>query len=198
MSKLNYHLQQAVDELEESTGRKPKPSSIKVLLRTIRYFVTDLYYDYPHSIYCNIRNLYRNVVFFWPHILKYRDFDHHYSLDLFCDSLEHLAHGLKRWDNLKNSDRHYKRCLFAAKQLRHAYDEGSWKDKSYRSLSKKNPIKWIPLKNGMTQMDHDYSKGEEYYTKMFKLITKRTYKAEKEAKERAWAYINKHIESFWD
>lgn len=198
MSKLSYHLQQSIDELEEAKGKKPRPGVLRRWLRSARYFVTDLYYDYPHQIYCNIRNLYKNVVFFWPHVLKYRDFDYHYSLELFCDSLEHLAHGLKRWDNLKYSDRHYKRCLFAAKRLRQAYNRETWKDNSYRALTKKNPIKWIELDNGMSQMAHDYHTSEEYYTKMFNLITKRTDKAEKDAKERAWAYLQKHIQSFWD
>lgn len=198
MSKLSYRIQQSIDDIEEATGKAPKPSNIKVLLRTIRYFVTDLYYDYPHQLYRNIRNLYRNVVFFWPHIRNYRDFDYHYSLELFCDSLEHLAHGLKRWGNCLHSDRHYKRCLFAARQLRNAYADEGFKDKSYKALSKANPIKWIPLKNGMSQMTHDYNKGEEYYTKMFKLINARTMKAEKEAKEKAWAYIHKHIQHWWD
>ena len=198
MSKFSYHIQQAIDEIEEVTGRAPKPSNIKVLSRTIRYFVTDLYYDYPHKLYCNIKCLYRNVVFFWPHIRNYRDFDYRYSLDLFCDSLEHLAHGLKRWDNCLSSERNYKRCLFAAKQLRSAYADEGYNDKSYRSLSNLNPIKWTPLDNGMTQMGHDYSVSEEYYTKMFKVITKRTNNSEKEAKERAWAYVHKYIQTWWD
>ncbi len=198
MSRLSDSIQRSIDEMDEASGKKSKPGKLKRLSRYIYEVVTDFWYDYPRALYCSIRNLYRNVVFFWPHILKYRDFDYHYSLDLFCDSLEHLAHGLKRWDNLKHSQRYYKRCLFASRQLRDAYDDGAWKDKSYQALSKANPIKWVPLKNGMTQMAHDYSKGEEYYTKMFKLIHKRTDKAEKEAKERAWAYIQKHIQHFWD
>lgn len=198
MSKLSYHLEQAIEELEESTGKKPKPNSIGVLLRTIRYFVTDLYYDYPHTLYCNIRNIYRNVVFFWPHILKYRDFDYHYSVELFCDSLEHLAHGLKRWDNCVGSDRNYRRCMTAAKQLRKAYADESSQDKSYMALAKVNPIKWIPLKGGMSQMAHDYKKTEDYYSKMFKVINKRTQTSEAALKKEAWEYIHKYIQHWWD
>lgn len=198
MSKIGYRIQQSLDELLEATGKKPKPSNLKVLLRTIRYFVTDLYYNYPHKVYCNIKNLYKNIVFFWPHILNYRDFDYHYSLDLFCDSLEHLAHGLKRWDNALHADRNYKRCLFAAKQLRAAYDFSDWRDKSYMALTKRNPIKWIPLNNGMTQMSHDYQLSEEYYSKMFKVINTRLRDSEERAKKDAWSYIHKHIQHFWD
>jgi len=88
--------------------------------------------------------------------------------------------------------------MTAAKQLRKAYADEGYNDKSYRYLSKKNPIRFVKLKSGNSQMTHDYSKTEEYYTKMFKVINKRIADNEKKAKLEAWLYINKYIQHFWD
>ncbi len=198
MSRISNSLEQALYELEESTGRKAKPGLIKRMSRTMYYFMTDLYYDYPHHWYYIAKHFCRNVKFFWPHILGMKDFDSSYQIDLFCDSLEYLARGLKRWDNCVGSDRNYKRCMTAAKQLRKAYADEGHNDKSYRYLSKKNPIRFVKLNNGHSQMTHDYSKTEEYYTKMFKVINKRIADNEKKAKLEAWTYIYKYIQHWWE
>ena len=187
------------EELEEMHGKKQKPGRIMGAIRTVKYASIDLYHTYPFSWWCNTRYFFSNLKFFWPHIVGFRDFDHHYTMELFCDSLERLAHGLKRWDNCTRSETNYRRCLFAARNLRKAYAEESYKDKSYMSLSKKNPIKWVPMgNNGYTQMTHDYSVSEEYYRKMFDVIHKRQQKSEARSKKEAWAYIHKHYESWWD
>ncbi len=179
-------------------GRKRKPIHIMGLLRSLGYFFQDLYYDYPYALYHNIRRLYKNIVFFLPHIIKMRDFDYHYQLHLFCDGLEYLARGLKRHDHCVMSDKNYRRCLFAARRLRNAYEDNSYKDKSYRRLSDKNPITFVPHKNGMSQMIHIYGNSEDYYDKMFRLITKRIAKTQEKKKVEAFAYLQKHIEHFWD
>lgn len=134
------------------------------------------------------------------HLYTWADFDHHYTLELFCDSLENLGKGLIRWDNALHARRTGRRALRAASQLRTAYaDKYCLEDKSYTYWSKQNPIKWIPVgKLGMCQMSHDYAISEEYSEKMWKTIIKRCDKWEKQRKEEAWKYIHKHLESFWD
>ncbi len=198
MSRLSNSLEQSLYELEVSRGKIKPNRGLKRLSRFIYYFMTDLYYDYPHSWYYTAKHFLRNVKFFWPHILKMKDFDSHYQIQLFCDSLEYLARGLKRWDNCISSDTNYKRCMTAAKQLRKAYADEGYNDKSYVALSKANPIRWVKLNSGNSQMTHDYKKTEEYYSKMFKVINKRIQDSEKRAKEEAWLYIHKHIQHWWD
>ncbi len=198
MSKLSYKIQQSIDEMDEMDGKKVKPVGIMRVLRIVKYFAIDLWYDYPYVWIYNIRAIYCNLCFFMPHIRHMRDWDSSYQISLFCDSLEYLANGLRRHDNCLHSQRHYRRCLFAAKRLRNAYDDRSYNDKSYVSLSKKNPIRFVKIDNGMSQMTHDYSNTKEYYNKMFKVIHKRTEAAMKAEKADAWAYINKHIQSWWD
>ena len=88
--------------------------------------------------------------------------------------------------------------MTAAKQLRKAYEDNGHNDKSYMALSKANPIRMVKINSGYSQMTHDYSKTEEYYSKMFTVINKRTSATEKRAKKEAWEYINKHIQSWWD
>ncbi len=198
MSRLSNSLEQSLYDLEVMHGKIKPNKGIKRLSRFIYYLVTDFYYNYPHTWYCTIKHFIRNVKFFWPHVLTMKDFDSHYQIQLFCDSLEYLAKGLKRWDNCVGSDRNYKRCMTAAKQLRKAYADDSYNDKSYKALTRANPIRWIKLKSGCSQMTHDYKKTEEYYTKMFKVINKRTSESEARSKKEAWEYINKYIQHFWD
>ncbi len=196
MSKLSYTLQKAVDELDEV---QKKTNVIIRYFRICTYCLKDLWYNYPHMWISKVNSILRNLEFFLPHILHMRDFDYSYQLNLFCDSLEHLARGLKRYNNGVLSERNYKRCLFAARRLRNAYEDNSYKDRSYASLSKNNPIRFDPLDNGMIQMGHDFSpKGEEYYNKMFKLIHKRVNKVQEAEKKEAVAYLFKYIQHFWD
>ncbi len=193
MSKIGYRLDQALDEAG-SWGKKP---TFTQRIKAFKYFFIDLYYDYPHHYTYLIKTYYLNFKFFLPHIINMRNWDSSYQINLFCDSLEYLAEGLKNGHCL-HSKTQYRRCLFAAKQLRKAYADKSYNDKSYVALSKANPIRWVQLKNGNSQIVHDYKKTEEHYTKMFKIIKKRTSATEEKAKTEAWAYINKHIESWWD
>lgn len=195
MSKLSYKIQQALDEVDGT--HKNRPLIVKVYL-AVTYYIKDLWYDYPYVLWCNLLALIKNFKFFWPHMKNMRDFSYNYQITLFCDSLEYLAKGLKRANHCVSSEKNYRRCLFAARQLRNAYNEGGV-SKSYQRLSEANPIKWVPLENGMVQMCHDYSpRGEEYYIKMFKLIVKKEAEISKARKQDAWDYLNKHIESFWD
>jgi hypothetical protein len=198
MSKLTNSLEQSIYELDVSQGRKKPDAGLRKFCRGAKYYILELYYDYIKQPYFTVKHFFRNVRFFWPHILHMKDFDSHYQIQLFCDSLEYLARGLKRWNHCVGSDRNYKRCMTASKQLRKAYADESYKDKSYRALSNANPVRFVKLGNGFSQMTHDYKKTEEYYTKMFKVINKRTSEAEKRAKKEAWDYIHKYIQSFWD
>ncbi len=194
MSKLSYKIQQSIDEMDGKSA-----TGLAKLSQIVVYFVKDLWYDYPHVWLSHALYMYKNVKFFWPHIRDMRDWDSFYQINLFCDGLEYLAQGLKQHDHCVNSDRHYKRCLFAAKRLRAAYDDRAHEDKSYKRLSDKNPIKFVKCANGRGSiMTHDYHNTEEYYEKMFKLIHKRTEATMAAEKAASWAYINKHIQSWWD
>jgi hypothetical protein len=199
MDKLSYKIKQAVEEHEIITGQKKKPRLLTLFFRAIEYFLKDLWYDYPYVWLCNLKYIIRNIKFFLPHIIHMRDWDQSYQINLFCDSLEYLAYGLKQSNNHIHSQRTYRRCLFAAKRLRAAYDDKSYNDKSYRRLSEINPIRFVKLNNGMSRMTHEYSKrGKEYYNRMLKLICKRKDAIIKEEKKQAWLYLNKYIESFWE
>lgn len=199
MSKLAYHLQQSIDEMDELTGKKTKPNLVVSYFRRTRDFIKDIYYDYPYRCIHNLISMYKNLRFFLPHIIGMRDFDYSYQLNLFCDSLEYLAQGLKRHDHCVLSERNYKRCLFATKRLRAAYNEESYNDKSYKALVKANPFKFVICANGLgNQLTHNYSKGEEYYSKMYKIINKRLRKTEETEKKEAVAYLFKYIQHFWD
>ena len=196
MSKLGYKIQQALDDVNGTY--KNKSIIIKAYVSVV-YFFKDIWYDYPSVWISNVKYIIRNFKLLYPHIVHMRDWDQSYQLNLFCDSLEYLAQGLKRHNNCVHSLRNSRRCLFAAKRLRSAYDDRTYLDKSYRRLTENNPIKFVKLKNGMSRMTHDYgTKGEEYYSKMFKLIHKRQDAIIKEEKKQAWLYLHKHFESFWD
>ena len=197
MSKLSYSINRAIEELEEMEEKKKSNAIVKVF-RIAIYFFKDLWYDYPYVWLRNLNNIITNIKFFWPHISTYRDFDSSYSIDLFCDSLEHLSKGLKRHDHCVLSERNARRCLRAAKQLRKAYAYQSYHDKSYQSLAKNNPFKFNKLDNGYSTMTHEYSVSEEYYTKMFEIVRKRTKNIEQDNKKEAWLYIHKHIQHWWD
>lgn len=198
-SKLGYRLNRMLREADEMTGKSPKENIVVRFFRQAEYIIKDLWYDHPYMWYYNATNMYANLKFFMPHIIHMRSWDSHYQITLFCDSLKFLAHGLKVQDHCVLSDRNYKRCLFAAQRLRNAYDDRSYLDKSYQRLLEANPVKFIKLPSDHSFMTHDYSpKGEEYYSKMWKLIHKRQEAAIKAEKAAAWAYIHKYIEHWWD
>ncbi len=188
MGKLSYKIQRSLDSINEKVSISKK----------IKYFFLDIWYDYPYIWYNQLTCIFTNFKFFLPHIIHMRNWDNSYQITLFCDSLNYLAEGLKNGHHL-NAEKQYKRCLFASAQLYRAYDAHVINDKSYQKLSKNNPIKFVTLKSGHSLMTHDYGiRGEEYYSKMFKLIHKRQEKVIEQNKKEAWEYINKHIESFWE
>ncbi len=194
MSKLGYKIQQALDEVG-TYGTKP---TLWQYIKATKYFFMDLYYDYPYVWKCNVKYMWKNLKFFMPHIIHMRDWDQSYQIELFCDGLEYLAKGLKSNVHHINSGKYSKRCLFASARLRKAYSANACDDKSYLALSKANPIKFVSLGNGCSQMIHDYGpRGKEYYSKMFKLIHERQEKVIGLEKKEAWLYIHKYIEHWW-
>lgn len=198
MSKLSYRTKQAIEEAEDMLSDKKPPFIIK-WLRFVHYFIVNLWYDYPHVWISDVRYMIANFRLLWPHIKHMRDWDSSYQLNLFCDSLEYLAKGLKRHNHCTNSERYYRRCLFAAKRLRTAYNDKTYEDKSYVALTKANPVRLVKCANGIGhKLTHDYSRSPEYYAKMFKIIRKRQEKVTADNKKEAWAYLNKHFESLWD
>lgn len=198
MSTLGYKLKRILREADEMTGKVPQEHLVVRGLRCVLYIVQELWYNHPYIWWNRMTYIWKNLKFFWPHIIKMRDFDSSYQLELFCDSLEYLARGLKSYNNCAGSERNYRRCLFAAKQLRKAYNYKGYMDKSYQALSTANPIRFEKLESGCSLLVHDYKTTEEYYDKMWTVIHKRIDKTEAEAKKDAWAYINKHLNSWWD
>lgn len=188
MSKLLWHIKRSLDNIEGKPGT----------LKKIYYVLGDLWYNYPHLWIYRTRTIYRNFKFFWPHIINYRNWDSHYTITLLCDSLDDLAKGIKDGCHV-NAEKCYRRCKTAAGMLRNAYDDvGFLKDKSYMYLWKKNRPKFEKLDNGYSVLTREYGNTEEYYNKMYKLISDRLTKVEKERKKEAWEYLHKYVEQFWD
>lgn len=148
--------------------------------------------------YYDCRQFVSNLPLFIKQAWHWRSWDSCHSLDIFIELLKQHAHDQKKDKYHINADKRYRQCMRAAGQLEQAYDD-TIKDKSYRNLLDNNPIKWLPYKNDddLVQLSHDYHKSEEYYAQMSKIIRTRLDKQEKERKQAAWAYINKHIEEWW-
>lgn len=196
MSKLSYRIQQSLDMIN---GVDKNRTVIMKLYMSINYFIKDLWYDYPHVWINNLKYIFKNLKFFWTHIINMRDWDSSYQLDLFCDSLEYLAKGLKNHGNHVNSMKYYKRCLFATRRLKKAYNAEVYNYKSYQKLVYCNPAYFTKEEAGLCRLVHNYGpRGEEYYTKMFKLINNKYTKIIEKEKKDAWIYLHKYFESYWD
>ena len=153
----------------------------------------------PGAWWYNFKYIVRNAKVLVPHIIKMRDFDYSYQLNLFCDSLEYLAKGLERYDHCLHSQRNYRRCLFAARRLRKAYDDEAYDDKSYKKLLRSNPFKFVKSENhNFSILTHDYAISKDYYDKMIRVIYKRQKNTAEARKQDAWNYLNKYIKTFWD
>lgn len=147
----------------------------------------------------------RTAPWMLEHLYSWADFDHSYSINLFIDALHNLGKGLKRWNNHVNADKCYKRCMAAAAMLKKAYNYHAWEDASYKNHMKRTAHRWGKFRKGLSQMhsDHLYDNAmgmprEEYETKMFHVIHKRQKREEEHMRQEAWAFIHKHIESWWD
>lgn len=147
----------------------------------------------------------RTTPWMLEHLYSWADFDHCFSVNLFIDALYNLGRCLLRWNNHTNTLKCGRRCLVASKMLEKAYNSHVTEDKSYENWSNRHKYRWVPLKNGMSQLVtdhlHDNAMGmdrEEYSNKMWKIIHNREKKVEAARKKEAWEFIHKYLESFWD
>lgn len=150
------------------------------------------------DIYYNFQNFFLNLKWMIPAAWKFRCWDSTYNIELFCKSLEITANTIKIHGNALNKEKYYRRCITAAGLLRQAYNYHRALDPSLKSLMKNNPMNYLRSNKGYSIAVHTYKTSEEYYTKQFKLISKRLDKKEKDLKTNAWNYINKYIDQFWD
>lgn len=148
--------------------------------------------------YYDCKQFVRNLPLFIKQAWRWRRYDSCYSLNVFVELLKAHAHDQLADPWHLNADKRYRQCMRAAGQLEQAYDENI-KDKSYLALIHNNPINFIPYKDDteLVELTHSYKTTEEYYIQMSKIIQERLNKQEKERKQAAWAYINKHIEEWW-
>lgn len=149
------------------------------------------------------------------HLCQFGDYDYSYNISLWVDSLTALGRGLLRWNNVVGSQRNGRRALTAAAMLKRAYNYESWEDKAYLNWSARSKHLHIPInaKGNVvlkkyakyyqlkTIQTYDNAMGmnrEEYADKMWKIIHDRQKITEAQMKIDAWAYIQKHLCSWWD
>lgn len=142
------------------------------------------------SGYYDVRAFLHNLPRFLRQAWRWRSWDYMYTIDAFTENLECVGKSL--------DSKRRRSCLRAVKQLRLAYEAHVVEDKGYQYWVKQNPFRFVKLPNGMSQLTHDYAKSKEYCDKMREVVVKRVEKAIEQRKTDAWAYLQKHIESYWD
>jgi len=124
------------------------------------------------DFYYNLKSFLKNLPWMLKAAWEFRPWDSSYNIELFCKSLEVTAESIKNNANHVGADKTYRRCLIAAKQLRSAYTDSNFDDKSLEYLMKSNPTIFIKIGKGMTQVEREYKISKDYYSKMFKLLAR--------------------------
>ncbi len=150
-----------------------------------------------HKWVYNAKNFAANLPFFIKWAWKWRSWDSSYAINLFSDALELVAKEMYKDKCHVNSMKYARRCSYAAKKLRSAYNDSDSVDVSYRYYAERNPVVFVKLPSGHSRMTHKWAISEEYGNKMFRTITKRTDDWNKARKQEAWQYIHKHISTWW-
>lgn len=168
--------------------------------KRIYHTITDKIDDVKRIVhYYDVKNFIKGLPRALRNAWKFRDWDYMYTIDEFADNLERLARSMRDGHH-KNTGKKYKKAMLAAAKLRKAYAYSIANDVSYKAWSDANPISFRKLRKSDTlevvieQKKH----SEAYSTTMFHLIHKRTQAVEKAQKQEAWAFVAKHIETFWD
>ena len=150
-------------------------------------------------LYYELKNFFKNLPHFLKQAWQFRSFDYSYSIEAFCKNLDRVAEALKndRWH--KGAKKHYRRCKTAAGMLRKAYNYSACDDKGYQAWADANPIFFEKSRKGadLVEMKTKYKNNKVYSDKMYAIIRKRVDRIEKQQKDEAWAYLQKHVESFW-
>lgn len=149
--------------------------------------------------YYDVKTFINNVPFFVKQAWEWREFDHYYSLEVYCNLLERLGKEIKETDRHTTAVKIQRECLIAARKLRSAYNRSVCDDKSYRYWSDNNPTQFVSSGNsGFSMITRKYKISKEYSEKMFKIINARVEKSIEQDKKEAWEYVHKHCERWWD
>lgn len=154
--------------------------------------IADVISEAAHEIksrcgWYNVKYFCANLPFFIKQAWKWRSWDYTYQIELFADALERSARSIKRNDNHVGADKTHRRAMTASGMLRKAYLDQEFDKSLLQHLQKRNPL--------ITRRD---ATNPEQEAKMFRIIRNRVDAWEKQRKDDAWKYVNKHIQKFWD
>lgn len=167
-----------------------KETKISKLIDDVDYY---LHNNTLYSFYCKLKCFLINLKWMIPAAWKFRWWDSHFNVDLFCKSLEITGHNIIKYGNSTVSVKEGRRAIFAAHKLRKSYEYSWTDDKSAMYLFKENPI---TLKNN--KLHHEYKQSKEFYNKLYKVMRNRVEKIQAQNKKEAWDYIYKYIDHWWD
>lgn len=156
--------------------------------------IADVISEAAHGIKCrcgwySVKYFFINLPFFVKQAWKWRSWDYTYQIELFADALERSARSIKHNDNHVGADKTYRRAMTAVGMLRKAYINPEF-DKSLWAYL----VKTSPLYKNVSYDKH----SKEWYNKLSDVIRKRADAWEKQRKDDAWKYVNKHIQKIWD
>lgn len=167
----------------------------------------DVVYEHPRDAYESkrLQEILQDHDWLLKHYVKWRNWDEHYTIDLFKDSLYNLGKGV--YDgHFVGSKKHGARALLASDMLNKLYIKEPI-DNSYVSHIKRFNFSSKPINTAAGRMyelvpEYLYTNAmglpnEEYERKMFKVIHKRQQETEKKNKDYVWNYIRKYIEYWW-
>jgi hypothetical protein len=169
----------------------------------------DVVYENEHDAYTakELQDVINEQDWLLEHYIKWRNWDEHYTIKLFRDSLYHL--GKRVYDgHFVGSEKQGARALLAVDMLDKLYLNIP-NDKSMDNHMKRFTLKSKPFRSttlGLVhRVYHEYSYAnamglpkEEYESKMFKVIHDRQEKAAKKNKAALWAFIGEYIEYWWN
>lgn len=154
----------------------------------------------------DINQFHKNKKWLAKHLFTWAGYDHSYTLNLFCDSLEQLGKELGEYNHLVTSQKNSRRAIFAAKSLRKCISDDMYEDKSFLNWSSRNRhySSKIPGRD-MYKMTTKYlcnnamgMPRKEYSAKMFKVINRRFQETGEKRWSDVWDFIKKHIRGWWD
>jgi hypothetical protein len=125
----------------------------------------------------------------------WRSWDSEFTIEVLTTLLRTSAKVLRKGCGV-NSEKTYRRCMTAAGLLDKAYNDFK-RDKTISYLISKNKM-YIEKVGIFGRLKINYIADKRIYDGMYSAALKRSNKEEAALKKEAWAYLHKHIESFWD
>ena len=186
-SKLFKSLKYSIDELEGSKISLYRKLEIQWLESKTRDVITHPYYI--------LKQFYLNLKIFIPLAYRWRSWDFSYTVTVLCELLKAQARVTKEADRHIGSEKAYRKQMTAAGMLEKAYNEEV--DKSIMYLTMKNPVEFTKVGDGYNRMSQKQVTDKRIYDGIYAVADKRSKKAKETRKREAWAYLQKHLESFW-